>query len=41
MGKCHFFYSECRHKLEEMISYEFTLGRSNTRGKKYTRNSVH
>jgi len=28
MGKCHFVYSEVRHKLEYMISYEFTRRRS-------------
>ena len=41
MGKCHLVYSEVRHKMEDMISYEFTLGRPSTTGKKYTRNSAH
>jgi hypothetical protein len=33
MGKCHFVYSEGRHKLEDMINYEFTRRRSRISGK--------
>jgi hypothetical protein len=33
MGKCHFVYSEGRHKLEDISNYEFTRRRSSRTGK--------